>query len=114
MKLDPKKARVAKLVDLLKKLGAVASKGKPKPYRDWAGETAKTLAAGKLEDFDLTEFVVAAFSADLSAPPDMPINQPYAEALFELIEQMGKAGVRSVDRVRNIREALSRRLKTQV
>lgn len=111
MILDPKKSRVAKLLPTLKKLGEASAK--PKTERDWAGETAKTLAAGKLEDFDLTEFVVAAYESELAPSSDEPVNQPYAQALAELIGQMKSAGVRSGDRLRRVDEALERRLRAQ-
>ena len=108
MKLDPRKSKVAKLLPLLKRLGAAAAKGRPEPERDWTAETAKTLAAGKLENFDLTEFAVAAFAAQFDGPADAPLNRPYAEALIALIDQMASNGIRD-DRVGRIRESLKRR-----
>jgi hypothetical protein len=93
MKLDPKKTDFSRLVSLLKKVAVYSAN--PKDERNWADDTAKTLLAGKLEDFDLEEFVAQAYETDLSKREDKRPVWDYAQAMIALIDEMHSKGIRA-------------------
>lgn len=95
MKLDPKKNDYSRTLELLESLSRLAEPLRGKGNRDWAAETVKTLKAGKLEDYDLVEFVSAEHDAFLSGKEDHRQVWDYSRALLSLVEEMDARGHRS-------------------
>ncbi|MBI3550974.1 MAG: hypothetical protein HY077_00525 [Elusimicrobia bacterium] len=93
MRLDPKKTDFSRLVSLLKKLAAISAKADPKAERNWVEETIKTLQAGKLEDFDLTEFVTQAYETDLAKHEDKRPVWDYGQAVLAICAEMESLGL---------------------
>jgi len=93
MRLDSKKQDLAKLTSVLKRLASLSSKAEPEA-RNWASDTIKTLEAGKLEDFDLVEFVSASYESELAGHGDKRPVWDRSRSLLDLIEQMAALGLR--------------------
>jgi hypothetical protein len=94
MKIDPAKADLTRALGLLTKLSALTPPRESDP-NDWAAKTAATLKAGKLENFDLVEFVADAYEKGLSGKEHDPRVWDYSRALLELAEEMERLGARS-------------------
>jgi hypothetical protein len=106
MILNPKKLDFAKLLTLLKELGRHDAELHPKRERDWALETSKTLQAGRLEDFDLVEYIVSAFETDLAGRQDPRPVWKYSRALLALIDELDRLGFPN-PKTKKVRETLS-------
>ena len=94
MKLDPDKTDCSGLESCLKKLIGFFNKVHPKPGRPWIGDPVKTLRSGKLEDFDLVEFVSQTYARDLAPREDNRPVWDYSRALLQLISEMDRLGMR--------------------
>jgi hypothetical protein len=90
MKLEAGKVDLAKLTGALKRLASCSA-----PGRNWADETIKTLQAGRLEDFDLDEFVAQEYETRLAAPEDRRPVRELSRALLALIDEMRARGIRA-------------------
>lgn len=104
MIIDIKKKDFSRLISALRALSTASAKCRKNP-RDWAAETVKTLQAGRLEDFDLAEFVAASFEMDLAPCEDVRPKWDYAQALLALIGEMEALGLGSA-RIAPARDAL--------
>jgi hypothetical protein len=91
MKVDPAKSDNARLVAALKKLSGFAG-AEP---RDWAADTIKTLQAGRLEDFDIDEFVSQEYETRLAAREDRRPVWELSRALLALIDELRARGIRA-------------------
>jgi hypothetical protein len=94
MKLDPKKNDYSNTLSLLEDLSRLGAPLRGQD-RDWASETVKTLKAGKLEDYDLVEFVTGEYQARLEGNEDHRTVWDYSRALLALVEEMDARGHRS-------------------
>lgn len=94
MRIDPAKAELTKTLALLSTLSALtpARAGDP---NDWAAKTAASLKSGKLETFDLVEFVVDAFDKHLAGKEGDRRVWDYSRALLALADEMESLGARS-------------------
>jgi hypothetical protein len=93
MIIDPAKADVERVLALLGRLSALTPPRKGDP-NDWAAKTASALKAGKLETFDLVEFLADAFEKNLAGKEGDPKAWEYSRALLELAEEMERLGAR--------------------
>lgn len=100
MKLEPGKRDYSKLIAELERLSGLRPKGAD---RDWAADTIKTLQSGKLEDFDLIEFVVDRYDTQLASAEDRRPVWEASRSLLALIAEMEALKVSSpkTDRVRD-------------
>lgn len=94
MKLDPKKNDYSLTLEILERLSRLSEPFR-KDSRDWAAETIKTLKAGKLEDYDLVEFVAGEHETHLAGKEDHRAVWKYSRALLSLVEEMDARGHRS-------------------
>lgn len=101
MKLDPAKHDYTKLVAALERLSAF----NPKGQRDWPADTVKTLKSGKLEHWDLIEFVVERYDSQLAPEGDVRPKWEHSRALLALIAEMDALKLGS-PKTATVREAL--------
>lgn len=104
MKLDPSKRDFSRLVDRLKRLSELNPPGK----RDWAADTIATLQSGRLESWDLQEFVVDRYDTQLAAAGDdrRPVWE-VSRALLALIAELDalKLGAPKTEKIRQTLES---------
>jgi hypothetical protein len=105
MRIDPAKVDPKRALTLLLKLSKLTPPREHDP-NDWAAMTAASLKAGKLEDFDLVEFIAEAYARHLAGKDGDRRVWEYSRALLALAEESAALGVRS-PKTDKVRAALS-------
>lgn len=103
MKLEP--AKNEKILAIIKKLSELGAPLRREDERDWAADTIKTLQAGRLEDFDLSEFAVAEYESRCAGREDKRHVWEFSRALLELLDEMAARKIGS-ERSKRARQSL--------